>query len=148
MTSPLTIIFAKIDDRLAGIDGVESYQRMPSGDPDRFPAIEAYDNGDEPVPEPDVGFTRLGLMLTVAGYVETGGALAHDALISLHAAAVRALCSDEGSDLGLSGIVELIEIVGRRRVDIAELARKRRLGFEQDFLIQYSTVRGDPSQPA
>ncbi|HEV7658830.1 MAG TPA: hypothetical protein VGO55_03190 [Allosphingosinicella sp.] len=148
MTSPLTAIFARIDTRLAAIEGVQSYQRMPSGDPDRFPAIEAYDNGDEPVPDPEVGVTRLGLMLTVAGYVETGGAIAHDALIALHAAAVQVLCGDEGSDLGLPGMVELIEIVGRRRVDIAELAKKRRLGFEQDFLIQYSTVRGDPSQPA
>jgi hypothetical protein len=148
MTAPLTTIFAAVDARLEAIEGVESYQRMPSGDPDRFPAIEAYDNGDEPVPEPDVGSTRLGLMLTVAGYVETGGALAHDALIALHADAVKALCGDQGSDLGLPGLVELIEITGRRRVDIAELAKKRRLGFEQDFLIQYSTVRGDPSQPA
>ncbi len=144
-------IFAVIDARLLAIvqadDG--SYERIPSADPDAFPALETYDHGDEPDDVQETGSSRSRLEITVAGLVEgASGAEAHNAMIDLHAKVVKALCGDAGNNLSDTPGVELIEVTGRRRVDVAELASVRRLGFEQDFLIQFSTVRGDPSQPA
>lgn len=143
----LETIFAEVDTRLGVVATAVSgrYERMPSGDADVFPALEAYDLGDEPDEEPETDTERLSLQLTVAGLVENyGGAAAHNQMIDLHARAVKALTGDDGRNLG--GLVESIRIVGRRRVDVAELASVRRLGFEQDFLIIYSTALGDPSQ--
>lgn len=144
---PLSEIFGEVDARLLQLVADEgSYERMPSGDPDVFPALASYDGGDEPV-EDETATTRLSTILTVQGFVEGyGGAATHDAMIALHAAVVKALCGDDGGNLG--GLVESIEIEGRRRVQVAELAKKTRLGFEQDFLINRSTRRGDPSQAA
>jgi hypothetical protein len=151
MSSVLEDIFAEIDTRLAAIAAAEtgSYERMPSGDPDLFPALAAYDRGAQPDEEPETGTDRMWLNMTVDGFVEGySGAATHDALSDLHAKAVLGLIDDgAGSNLGGVPGVESIEL-GARRVDVAELASKRRLGFEQDFRIQYSTVRGDPSQPA
>lgn len=144
-------IWTEVDTRLAAVAAAVagSYERMPSGDPDTFPALEGYDHGDSPDEENDSGGTRLNLEVTVAGLVQgASGAAAHNALIDLHARTVKALCGDASANLGGVAGVESIEIFGRRRVDVAELASKRRLGFEQDFRIQYSTVRGDPSQAA
>jgi hypothetical protein len=140
----LSIIFAEIDVRLLAVDGVRSYEREPSGDPARFPALEALDGGDEPDPEEgEVGADRMRLGFTVRGYVEgSSGAAAHDALNALHAAAVFALCGDPGFNLG--GLVESIARSGGRRIDVAELSSKRRLGFAQDFEITYATPRGNP----
>lgn len=138
-------IFAEIDGRLspASIDGLKSYERMPSGDPTTFPAVAAYDDGDNPV-ESEAGSTALALIISVEGYVVgSGGAATHDAMLKLHAAVVAALCAD-GSNLG--GLVENIEIVGQRRVVVAKLATKRRVGFAQDFKITFSTKRGNPAE--
>ena len=147
----LSTIYAEVDARMVAIvqpdDGY--YEREPSGDPDVFPALEVYDHGDELLPDQETGATRMELTFTVAGMVVGGsGSAAHDAMLALYGKAVTALCGDAGSNLGGVPGVELIELVGRRRVDVAELASQRRLGFEQDFRVQYSTVRGDPSQPA
>jgi hypothetical protein len=142
-------IFAEIDARLAALAGelTGSYEREPSGDPDLFPALSGHDGGDEVLPDQETGVTRLALLFTVAGLVQgSSGPEAHAAMLALHARVVLALCGDEGSNLGGVPGVELIELTGQRRVDVAELANIRRLGFEQDFSIQYSTVRGDPSQ--
>jgi hypothetical protein len=139
----LSQIFAAIDGRLAALPTVQSYERMPSGDPDVFPALAAFDDGDEPA-EQEAGSTRLSLSLTVEGYMNgVGGAATHNQLLALHAAVVLALCGDEGTNLG--GLIENIEIVGRRRIVVAELAKERRLSFGQDFEITYSTIRGDPA---
>lgn len=143
--TPLAQIFAAIDVRLAAVvQPGGSYERMPSGDPDRFPALSAFDEGDEPE-EREAGSDRQALIITVEGYVEGfGGAATHDQMAELHADTVQALTGDAGSNL--AGLVENIERVGRRRVAVAELAKKRRLGFAQDFALTYSTVRGDPGQ--
>jgi hypothetical protein len=143
--SALAGIFEEVDRRLspAEIDGLKSYERMPSGDPARYPAVVAYDDGDSPI-ENENGSTALSLRLSVEGYVEGhGGAATHDAMLKLHAQAVAALCAD-GSNLG--GLVENIEIVGQRRVVVAQLAAKRRVGFSQDFEITFSTERGNPAK--
>jgi hypothetical protein len=138
-------IFAEIDERLApaAIDGLKSYERMPSGDPAKFPALVVYDDGDD-LAEQETGSTRLGLMVSVEGYMEgQGGAATHDAMLQLHAAVVAALCDDGGN---LGGLVENIEIAGRRRVVVAQLANKRRIGFAQDFEITFATERGNPAK--
>ncbi len=146
---PLETIFAKVDERLSppAIDGVASYERMPPGDPAKFPALVAYDGGDD-LAEQESGSTRLNQDVTIEGYVVGTGNAMHNALILLHAKTVRALCGDDDSNLGLAGLVENIEIVGRRRVAVAHLADQRRLGFAQDFRITYATRRGDPHLPA
>jgi hypothetical protein len=134
-------IFAEIDVRLEALAGIESYQRMPSGDPDVFPALEVYDNGDLPA-EFEAATTQTELEISVVGVMEGhGGAATHDAMIALHAVTVFALCGDAGTNLG--GLVENIEARGRRVV-VAKLAEKRRLSFAQDFIITLATPRGDP----
>lgn len=137
----LSIIFTEIDARLSGIVAPEgSYERMPSGDPDVFPALEVHDGGDTPA-EFEAGATRSELSFEVVGFVEGhGGAQTHDAMTVLHAKVVFALCGD-GENLG--GIVENIEARDRRPV-VAELAAKRRIGFSQDFIVTLITPRGDP----
>jgi len=140
--SALSDIYAEIDARLGQLEGVEEYDRMPAGDPSAFPALQAYDGGDEPV-EGEVGATRLAALLTLEGYVEGySGSAAHDQMTDLHATAVFALCGD-GGDLG--GLVETIEISGGRRVGVTELSSTRRLGFAQDFAITFATERGNPA---
>lgn len=143
MTAPLAAIFAEIDARLSAVVAVDagSYERMPSGDPNVFPALESYDNGDSPV-DFEAGTTQTELDFQVVGIVEgEGGAAMHDEMIDLHARTVFALCGDDGTNLG--GIVENIEAKGRRTV-VAKLASRRRLSFAQDFTITLVTRRGDP----
>lgn len=136
-------IFAALDGRLQAVTGLQEYERMPTGDPNRFPALHLFDGGDEST-EQEAAATRLSLAVTVEGYVEgASGGAAHDALNALHAKAVAALCNDAGSNLG--GLVGNIEIAGRRRVDTPQLGEVRRLGFAQDFTITYATARGDPA---
>lgn len=145
MSTALSTIFAAIDARLGAVPGLQSYEREPSGDPDAFPAIEVSDLGDDESGEgSETGAERRTLSITVSGFVQGGsGAAAHDALGELHAAAVKALCGDPGFNLG--NLVESVQRVGRRRVAVAELASKRRLGFAQDFDINFATPRGDPA---
>lgn len=142
MTAALSLIYGEVDERLAAVVGPEgSYERMPSGDPDAFPALEVVDGGDSPSEdESETLADRWDLQFTVFGYVENyGGAAAHDALIALHASTVTALCGD-GKKLG--GLVDVIEPQGRR-TDVAELADVRRMGFAQDFKVVYATPVGN-----
>lgn len=136
-------ISAAIDALLTLSPGV-TYEAEPSGDPDTFPALHSYDGGDTPI-ETESGTTRLRMTITIEGFVEAGsGATARAARNALHADAVQLLMQDPT----LTGFVESIELVGDLRLDTAELASKRRLGFAQDFAIQYATPRGDPHQLA
>lgn len=143
MPSAAGQIFEKVDALLEAIlPAGGEYARMPMGDPATFPALFTYDDGETPI-ERESGNSRMALRFSVEGYVQGGsGKTAHAALLDLHAASVKALCADPT----LGNLVETIEPVGQRRVDTAELASKRRLGFAQDFEVQYATVRGDPSQ--
>jgi len=141
----LTQIFGEIDARLLDVVAARngSYERMPSGDPDIFPALELFDEGDQPA-EQESAATRLDLEVTVRGYMEGhGGAATHDAMIELHADTVKAMCGDVASNL--AGLVENIEIVGQRQVAVSTLSDTRRLAFAQAFLITFATVRGDPN---
>ena len=138
----LGTLFAELDRRLSIVPGVLEYERMPPGDPSRWPALQLFDNGDESI-DAEPGGLRLATTVTVEGWCRgVGGALVHDQLLQLHADTVKALCSD-GGDLG--GLVQTIEIVGQRRVAIKELAETREIGFAQDFMITFATPRGDPS---
>ncbi|MCP3732012.1 hypothetical protein M9978_16425 [Sphingomonas sp. MG17] len=142
----LSQIFGAIDERLALLIAQSngSYERMPSGDPDIFPALHVFDEGDDPAEQEAVA-TRLDLEISVEGYMEGhGGAATHDAMLALHADTVKAMCGD--ILFNLDGLVENIEIIGRRRVQVVPLAEKRRLSFAQDFLITFATVRGDPNE--
>jgi len=140
--SALGDIYIELDLRLAAVPLVADYERMPSGDPSRFPALRGFDDGDEPI-DGEPGATRLTNNFSLEGIVEGGsGAEAHQVLLDLHAQAVAALCGDGGT---LGGLVENIEIVGQRRTDVSELASKRRIAFAQDFAITYATARGDPA---
>lgn len=141
-------IFVEVDARLEQVPGVAEYDRMPAGDPTRYPALQAFDEGDELL-EGETAASRLGLVLTVQGFV-TGKAGAgfgretHNSLLQMHADTVFALCGDAGGNLG--GLVEGIEPVGKRRTDVAELSKERRLAFAQDFLITFATKRGNPNE--
>jgi len=139
-------IFVEIDDRLEAIEGLAEYERMPAGDPSRFPALAAYDLGQVKI-DGEVGTMRCRLGLTVEGHVriaagtEPPGAAAHAALNALHAVVVKTLCED-GNSLG--GLVELIEETDMRTA-VATFGEVRALGFAQDFEIEFATVRGDPT---
>jgi hypothetical protein len=141
MTAAREQIFAAIDARLTAVDGVEYYQREPTGDPDIFPALALYDGGQGPV-DGEVGNDQIALTVTVQGYAEGGaGAAAHAALNELHADVVSALMTLPAID----GLVETVEVKGLR-ISVALLASARRLAFAQDFEIQFATPWGDPSQ--
>lgn len=138
----LSQIFAVVDERLLAVvepdDG--SYERMPSGDPDTFPALEVHDSGDNPV-QFESGTTHTELHLELIGFVEgDGGASTHDAMLELHAKAIFALCGDDAT---LGGLVENVE-AGDRRAVKAMLASKDRVGFSADIVITLTTRRGDP----
>lgn len=139
-------IFGEVDSRLSAIPGVLEYERMPTGDPDSFWALHLYDDGDVDAAEEgsEAGTSRRELTFHVEGFVQDfSGAAAHDDLSDLHAEAVKALCGDEGFNLG--GLVESISPSGDRRVATPKLGEVRRLGFAQDFAVIYATPRGDPS---
>ncbi len=139
MTAAREEIFAALDVLLAAVDGVQRYEREPSGDPDVFPALALYDAGDRPK-DGEVGIDQKTLAITVQGYVEGGaGAVAHAAMNELHAAVVRAVMS-----ITAPIRAEAIE-VRDLRVSVAGLASSRRFGFAQDFDIEFATLRGDPS---
>jgi hypothetical protein len=143
MTAAREQIFAELDARLSAIEGVAEYERLPSGDPNRFPAVHLFEGGQSPA-ESEVGSSQKMLRVTVEGYVKGGsGTAAHAAMNALHAKVVSALMTDPP----LGGLAETV-VDSDLRVDVAELASVRRLGFAQDFDIQFATPWGDPSQLA
>lgn len=140
--SALSQIFAVLDERLRSLPGVPSYERMPTGDPDEFPAVELYDRGDKP-DEDETDASRRKLTISVQGFVQSGsGASTHDEMTALHALVVQALMTEPPLD----GLVERIESDGDREPDAPALASERRMGFAQGFTITFATVRGDPDQ--
>ena len=137
-------ILAEIKVRLLAMDPAPaSVEIEPSGDPDEFDAIELYDDGDV-ILERDAACTRKQMSLRLSGMVEgSAGDAPTAARNDLHARCVAALLAD-GS---LGGLVELID-EGDRRNATAILAEKRRLGFDQDFSIQFTTMRDNPALAA
>lgn len=115
----------------------------PAGDPIDFPALGITDSGHR-VLERETDITRRMMMITVDGFVEGGdGAAPTAARNKLLADVVAALMADETLD----GTVELVED-DDLRMFTAEMSSKRRLGFAQDFAVQFTTSRADPAQAA
>lgn len=137
MSAVREVIFAAIDTALA-LD-VNEYERMPSGDPARFPARHVHDGGQQRV-ESEAQFSRYAMEVTVEGFVEgNGGAEAHAALNRLYADTVTRMLAL----IGGAGIEEIEE--GDFRPAIAPLAASRRMAFSQDFRVTFATRRGDPT---
>lgn len=135
-------IFIDVDQRLTQVAMSESYERMPAGDPAKFPSLQVFDEGEEEV-EGETGASMMQTRFTVRGFVEGGsGAEAHDKLLDLHADAVFALCGDGGD---LAGTVQIIEPTGRLVVGVRDLASKRSLVFAQPIAVTYPIVRGNPA---
>lgn len=130
-------IFLALDAALS--PGVSEYERMPSGDPAKFPARHLHDSGQSPI-EREAQNSRYDMEITVEGFVQgNGGAAAHDQLNDLYADTVtRVMALIDRDD------IETIE-EGTLRPAIAPLASSRRMGFSLDFAITFATRRGDPT---
>ena len=115
----------------------------PTGDPISFPALGITDGGHTVI-EREAGLTRRTMTVQIDGFVDGAGGKAptreRNALV---AAAVAALLTDPV----IADLVELIDD-GDLRLFTATLASTRRLGFAQDFEIQFCTSRADPALPA
>lgn len=143
MTAVRELIFAAIESRLTGVEGVSLVERMPSGDPDVFPALSIFDGGQEPTDQ-GCSATRHGLSVTIEGYVEgADGPEAHAALSQLYVDTVAALMTEPP----LGGLVEEIQ-EGGFRPSVAHLAAAKRLAFGLDFTVLFSTARDNPALPA
>lgn len=131
-------IFLALDAALT--PGVEEYERMPSGDPAKFPARHLHDSGQSPT-EREAQSSRYDMEITVECFVQgNGGAAAHDQLNDLYADTVTRVMALIARD-----DIETIE-EGALRPAIAPLASTRRMGFGLDFAITFATRRGDPTQ--
>jgi hypothetical protein len=139
MTAVREQIFAAVDAALGAIAGLAEYERMPSGDPARFPAVHTFDDGDSLI-EGEAGTDRWAMSLGIDGYVQTdGGAAAHAAINELHADVVSALFGSVALAT-LSAEIEVQQV----RFLVAERASRRRLAMSMDLTIHYATKRGDP----
>lgn len=139
MTSAREAIFAKIEQLLTALPSVAEVERMPSGDPDKFPALHIWDEGQRPE-QSEAGVTEYGMTFNIDGYVEAaGGSAAHMALNALHSAMVQALVTEPP----IGGLVDEIT-EGVMNVSIAPLASKRRLAFTAEFTVNFPTARGNP----
>lgn len=144
MTSVREAIFAEVERRLRELLNIGEVERVPSGDPRRFPALEIAEGGPQVRAEQEYGSTRWRMTIVVAGYVEGGsGARAHAAINDLHARACQVLFTEPP----LGGLVEMIE-EGDVRFQVATLASEGRMAFAQDVIVQFATQRGNPALPA
>lgn len=115
----------------------------PVGDPTEFEALGITDGGHT-VLEREATLTRRQMTVTIDGFVDgDGGQAPTAARNALSAAVVAAILADET----LAALVELIED-DDLRMFTATLASVRRLGFAQDFLVQFTTSRANPALPA
>lgn len=131
-------IFAAIDAAMK-ID-VAEYERMPSGDPAKFPARHVHDGG-QAVIEREAQTSRYAMEITIEGFVQgDGGAVTHAGLNALYADTVTRM-------MGLIGAVAEIEAIdeGDFRPGVAPLASRRSMSFAQDFTVTFATRRGDPN---
>ena len=141
MTTVLEKIWLTIDALLTPL--ALEYEREPAGDPNEFPALAGYSQGWARL-DGDGMMTRRRLSITIEGYVDGDGGFAPTAeRAELAAATVAALMADET----LGDLIEQIEDTDLR-FTTAVLSEKRRLGFAQDFEIQFTTSRRDPALPA
>lgn len=136
MSGAREAIFAEIEARLRAARPDAEVERMPSGDPSAFPAYGIIDRGHGPT-EHEAGTTRYQLDVTIDGYVESaGGSAAHAEMNALYEDAKAALITEPP----LGGLAESID-EGDFTADVAALASQRRIGFQADFTIIFSTDR-------
>jgi len=134
-------ILAAIEAAIA--DLATEVEVEPAGDPSEFPALGITDGGHT-VLEHEASLTRRSMTVTIDGFVDgAGGKVPTAERNTLAAAVVAALLADET----LGSLVEIIDD-GDYRPVTATLSSVRRLGFTQDFEIQFSTSRADPALPA
>lgn len=139
MTAVREQIFAAIETRLQAIAGVGEVERMPAGDPARFPALHLFDNGDRPETG-EAGTHRFVLAVGIDGYVQGGdGSAAHGEANDLYAAVIEVLFPEPVLD----SLASEIEIEGLQML-VAERASARRVAFSLDLSIHYATRRGSP----
>lgn len=137
MTAIRETIWAAIDATME--DGVEEYERMPSGDPSKFPARHGHDSGQSTI-EREAQNSRYSMDVTIEGYVEgQGGADTHAELNALYADTVKRMMA-----LSEFPAVESIEEKDFRP-GVAPLASTRRMAFSQDFTVIFAARRGDPA---
>jgi hypothetical protein len=115
----------------------------PAGDPMSLPALGITDGGHS-VLEHEASLTRRSMTVSIDGFVDgAGGKVPTRARNALCAAVVAAILTDPA----IAALVEVIDD-GDLRLFTATLSSVRRLGFAQDFEIQFSTSRDDPAVPA
>jgi len=143
MTAKREAILAAIEEALASTDAVE-VEADPTGDPTRFPALCILDGGQQVVAgQGEVGQTRYNMTVVIEGYVEGGtNAAARAALNELYLQTVTALLVDPPLG-GLATSIDERDL----RIDVAELASKRRLAFALSLDIEFSARRESPSHP-
>jgi len=141
MTAKREAIFAEIETRMRAIAGVGEVERMPSGDPTRWPAIGIEDGVQSADGNTEPGVNRYDLPVTISGFVEGGGgSTAHAAANELYRAVVAAMISDPP----LGGLAEEVT-EGDLRMQVAMLADRRRIGFELDFSITFVADKFNPA---
>lgn len=140
MTALREQIWAGLEAALQAGTGAAEIERMPSGDPGRFPALHLHDDGHAPEPETEAFASRYRMAGTIEGFVEgAGGAATHAQLNALYAAMLAAIIAFADS----SAFIETID-EGAMRVAVAKLGSTRRLAFSHDFELTYVTPRGAP----
>lgn len=138
MVAVREVILQRVVTLLSGTSA-QQIEEEPSGDPSRFPALQIYDLGHDPVTG-EAGTERFILSLGIDGFVEGGtGASARADRTALYAEVVEALFAEGAFD----GLAEEIE-QGKLANSVADLASKRRLGFSLDIMIHFATARGAP----
>ncbi len=141
MTAVRTLIQDEVSRCLQTGCAAAEVELMPSGDPSRFPALQIFDEGDQP-DEGEAGTSRWIMTLGIDGYVEGGvGSEALGALNELYADVVEALFAEPV----LGGIATEIEITGFKPT-VAERASARRMAFSSSLQIYYATRRGRPRE--
>ena len=144
MTAIREQIFVEVKSRLTAIasPSVAEVQRMPSGDPSRFPALFIFDQGDRPAEDEEETDTMAFVMsLGIDGFVS--GDAPHSAANELYSAVVEALFPQPVLD-GLATEIR----VARLDMAVAERGLDHRLGFALELTIIYHTRFGEPQQPA
>ena len=141
MTTIREQILQLISSRLAAINGVLEVERDASGDPSQYPSLNIVDDGHS-ILEGEAARTRYALSVKIEGYVENDDGLdAQTARSSLYNDVIVAMMAEPP----MGGLAEEIT-EGSLTNATATLSSERRLGFVQDFTIQFTTRRGDPSQ--
>lgn len=138
MTAVRELILQRVASLLAAT-GAQQIEEEPSGDPSRYPALQVYDLGHDPVTG-EAGTERFILSVGIDGFVQGGtGASARADRNALYAEVIEALFADGAFD----GLAEEIE-QGKLANSVADLSDTRRLGFSLDIMIHFATARGAP----